>query len=174
MSSVMEVLAILRRRWLRVAVTCVVVVVATLLGISLVERQYRAEVSLLLNPSGPEVLDEVEGIEEQLDANTYRHYYRTQREILSSRTVAAEALARLGLAEDPTFLGVDEITDETERAEKLAEIDPVERLRELIDIREVPDSRVVRVRIEYSDPELAAEIANTVAQTYVDHVSGER
>src|SRR5689334_4910614 len=51
MSSAIEVLAILRRRWLRVAVTCVIVVVATLLGISMVEREYRAEVSLLLNPS---------------------------------------------------------------------------------------------------------------------------
>jgi succinoglycan biosynthesis transport protein ExoP len=174
MSSVMDVLGILRRRWLRVAVTCIVVVVATLLGVSMVERQYRAEVSLLLNPSGPEVLDEVEGIEEQLDANTYRHYYRTQREILSSRTVATEALARLGLAEDPTFLGVDKITDDAERASAIEAIDPVERLRELIDIREVTESRVVRVRIEYSDPEIAAEIANTVAQAYVDHVSGER
>jgi succinoglycan biosynthesis transport protein ExoP len=174
MSSAIEVLAILRRRWLRVAVTCVIVVVATLLGISMVEREYRAEVSLLLNPSGPEVLDQVEGLDEQLDANTYRHYYRTQREILSSRTVAAEALARLGLADDPTFLGVHEIQDEAERAAAIAEIDPVERLRELIDIREVTDSRVVRVRIEYSDPELAAQIANTVAQAYVDHVSGER
>lgn len=174
MSSVMDVLGILRRRWLRVAVTCMVIVVATLLGISLVERQYRAEVSLLLNPSGPEVLDEVQGIEEQLDANTYRQYYRTQREILSSRTVAAEALTRLGLADDPTFLGIDKITDEAERATAAEEIDPVERLRELIDIREVTDSRVVRVRIEYSDPDLAAEIANTVAAAYVDHVSGER
>lgn len=174
MSSVMDVIGILKRRWLRVAVTCIVVVVATLLGISLVERQYRAEVSLLLNPSGPEVLDEVQGIEEQLDANTYRHYYRTQREILSSRTVAAEALTRLGLAEDPTFLGVDKITNEAERASAIEAIDPVERLRELIDIREVTESRVVRVRIEYSDPDLAAEIANTVAAAYVDHVSGER
>jgi succinoglycan biosynthesis transport protein ExoP len=174
MSSFMDVLGILRRRWLRVGVTCMIVVVATLLGVSLVQREYRAEVSLLLNPSGPEVLDEVQGIEQQVDANTYRHYYRTQREILSSRTVAAEALTRLGLAEDPTFLGVEKITDEAERADAIAEIDPVERLRQLIDIREVPDSQVVRVRIEYSDPELAAEIANTVAQAYVDHVSGER
>src|SRR5690606_24773874 len=97
MSSVFEVLAILKRRWLRVLVTCAVVVVATLLVVSMIERQYRAEVSLLLNPSGPEVLDDVKGLDEQLDANTYRHYYRTQREIISSRTIAAEALDRLGL-----------------------------------------------------------------------------
>lgn len=170
----LEVLAILKRRWLRVLVTCAVVVVATLLVVSMVERQYRAEVSLLLNPSGPEVLDDVKGLDEQLDANTYRHYYRTQREIISSRTVAAEALERLGLADDPVFLGVDELPEGPERDEAIAEIDPVEQLRELIDIREVTDSRVVRVRIEYSDAALAAEIANTVAQAYVDHVSGER
>jgi succinoglycan biosynthesis transport protein ExoP len=174
MSSLFEVLAILRRRWLRVVVTCAIVVLATVLGVSLLEPQYRAEVSLLLQPSGPEVLDEVEGIEEQLDANTYRNYYRTQHEIISSRTVAAEALDRLGLADDPAFLGVDDIEDEDERAAVIAELDPVEALRELIDIREVHDSRVVRVRVEYSDPELAREIANTIAQAYVDHVSGER
>ena len=174
MNSVFEVLAILKRRWLRVLVTCAVVVVATLLVVSMIERQYRAEVSLLLDPSGPEVLDDVKGLDEQLDANTYRHYYRTQREIISSRTIAAEALDRLGLAGDPVFLDVDKIPEGPERDEAIAEIDPVEQLRELIDIREVPDSRVVRVRIEYSDPALAAEIANTVAQAYVDHVSGKR
>ncbi|WP_106089098.1 GumC family protein [Enhygromyxa salina] len=174
MGSVLEILTILRRRWLRVAVTCLIVVVTTVLAVSLLRPQYRAEATLLLQPSGAQVLDEVQGLGEQLDTNTYRHYYRTQHEIISSRAVAAEALARLGLADDPSFLDIADLTDPDEQAEAAAEIDPIERLRELVEIREVHDSRVVRIRVEYSDPELAAEIANTVAQAYLDHVGGER
>jgi succinoglycan biosynthesis transport protein ExoP len=174
MGSLLAVTEILRRRWLLVAVSCVVIVASTIVVISLMRPQYRAEATLLLNPRGPEVLDDVEGVEEKLDGNTYRHYYRTQREIISSRTVAVEALDRLGLAEDPEFLGIERIRDPAQQAEAAAEIDPIDRLRELVEIREVHDSRVVRIRVEYSDAELAAKIVNTVAAAYVDHVSGER
>lgn len=145
-----------------------------MLLLTLLPKQWRAEVSLLLNPSGPEVLDEVDGVEEELDSFGYRQYYRTQREVLSSRTVAEASIARLGLAEDPEFLGVDHIHDANERAEAAAEIDPVERLREIVSIREVNESRVVRIRVEYPDPERAAEIANTLAATYLEYITGER
>lgn len=174
MGSLLDVFAIVRRRWLIVLVTCAVVVVAAIIGVTLTPPQYRAEATLLLQPSGPEVLDDVQGVEEKLDGNTYRHYYRTQHEIISSRAVAQEALERLRLADDPEFLGLSRMRDAAERAEAAAEIDPIERLRDLIDIREVTDSRVVRIRVEYTDAALAAEIANTVAQAYVDHVSGQR
>ena len=65
----------------------------------------------------------------------------------------------VGLADDPVFLGIDNIEDEAERAREAEEIDPVERLRELVNIAEQRNSRVVEIAAEYPDPEIAAEIA---------------
>ncbi|MFV8755127.1 GumC family protein [Nannocystaceae bacterium ST9] len=165
---------VLRRRWrIVVALTGLALVVGVLL-LALLPAQWRAEATLIVHPSGLQVLDEVEGLEPTLDSNGYRAHYRTQREIVSSRTVAAEALRRLELADDPVFLGVDHIADPQAQAEAAAEIDPVERLRELVSVHEIPESLVVLIRAEYPDPVVAAELANTVAEAYLDHVSGER
>lgn len=174
MASLVELLGVMRRRWPIVATTVALALVLGVLVLTLVPRQWRGEVSLLLHPTGPEVLDTVDGVEERLDGHGYAHYYQTQRQVISSRTIAAAALAELGLDDDPAFLGIAGIDDPLRQAEAAAEIDPVERLRELIDVREVHDSRVVQIRVEYPDAEIAAEIANAVAQVYLDYINGER
>jgi succinoglycan biosynthesis transport protein ExoP len=165
---------VLRRRWrIAVATTSLALVVGVLL-LAVLPEQWRAETTLIVHPSGLEVLDEVEGLEPTLDSNGYRAYYRTQREIASSRTVAAEALRRLNLADNPVFLGVDHIRDPIAQAEAAAGIDPVERLRERVRVHEIPESQVMMIRAEYPDPVIAAELANALADAYLDHVSGER
>ena len=175
MATVVEVLTVMRRRW---AIVLTVILLALGVGAMLVTmapRYWRGEATLLLDPSGLEVLDTVEGVGERVDgAGGYSHYYQTQRQVISSRTIATAALSRLGLASDLDFLGVADIEDPARQAEAAAEVDPVERLRELIEVREVHDSRVLQVRIEYPDPEVAAEIANAVAEAYLEYVAGER
>lgn len=171
---IVELLVVMRRRWPIVLTAIALALTVGVLQIALVPRQWRGEATILLNPSGPEILDKVEGVEERVDRYGYTYYYQTQRNVISSRRVAAAALQQLGLAEDPVFLGLDAIEDEAKRAKLAAEIDPVERLRELIDVREVRDSRILQIRVEYPDPELAAAITNAVARAYLEYVTGER
>lgn len=173
MQTVIELLTVMRRRWPIVLATVGLALAIGALIVTLLPRQWRGEASLLLHPSGPEVLDTVEGVEERLDRNGYGQYYQTQRQVISSRTVAAAALAELGLADDPVFLGIGDLS-KAERADAMKDIDPVERLRELIEVREVHDSRVLNIRIEYPDAETAADIANAVADAYLEYVTGER
>jgi capsular exopolysaccharide synthesis family protein len=176
LAQVLRILAILRRRWLVVAVTTVLGVAAAAVAITLLQPRWRASASIVLHTSGPQVLDKVKGVSEDAESRIlgYREYYETQRQIMRSRTVGERALAELGLANDPVFLGISDIESEPERLAKAESIDPVERLGQLVSIEEVRNSRVVRISAEYPDPAIARDIANAVADAYLEHVRTSR
>ncbi len=175
-AQVMRVLAILRRRWLVVVVTVVLALASAALALTLLQPRWRASTTVVLNVSGPQVMDKVQGVTDDSDSRVvgYKEYYQTQRTIMHSRAVAEIALAKLGLASDPVFLGIDGIESEAERVSRAASIDPVERLRELVAIEEIRNSRVVSISAEYPDPIVAQEIANAVANAYVQYVKSSR
>ncbi len=174
--NLVRLLAILRRRWLVVATTTVLAIAAALVALYLIQPRWRAGATIVLHLSGPQVLDKVKGVTDEAEGRllAYREYYQTQREIIASRVVAERALAELGLAQDPVFLGIDGIRSEPERLAKQAEIDPIERLREITFIEEVRGSRLLRVSADYPDPQIAADIANAVADAYLDYVQRRR
>jgi len=175
-AQVMRVLAILRRRWLVVGVTVVLAMAAAALALTLLQPRWRASTTLVLHMSGPQVMDKVQGVADDHDSRVvgYKEYYQTQRTIMHSRAVSEIALAKLGLASDPVFLGIDGIESEAERVAAAAAIDPIERLRELVAIEEIRNSRVVEVSAEYPDPIVAQEIANAVADAYLEYVKSSR
>ena len=53
-------------------------------------------------------------------------------------------------------------------AESIGELDTINSIRNMIKVTPITDSRLVRIGVEHKDPELAAEIANIVSQSYVD------
>lgn len=172
----MRFLAILRRRWLVVLVITVLALAGAAIAILALQPRWRASATVVLHLSGPQVLDKVKNVTEDPEARlvAYKEYYQTQREIIHSRSVAERALASLGLAQDPIFLGIADITSEPERLARAAEIDPIERLREMVFVDEVRGSRVLRISADYPDPQVAAEIANAVADAYLAHVEASR
>lgn len=175
-AQVLRVVAILRRRWLVVMVTTVLAIASAALALTMLQPRWRASATVVLHMSGPQVLDKVKGVADEGDSRLvgYKEYYQTQRTIMHSRAVAERALTSLGLASDPVFLGIDGIESEAERVAVAATIDPVERLRELVVIDEVRNSRVMEISSEYPDPEVAREIANAVAHAYLAHVASSR
>lgn len=176
LAQLSRLLLILRRRWLVIAVTTVVCIAGSIGVLRLLEPRWQSSASIVLHMSGPQVLDKVEGVGEDAQARLlgYKEYYQTQRQIMSSRTVAEAALEKLGLATDPQFLGVHNIEDPAEREAEAATIDPVERLREMLTISEVPGSRIVLITAEYPDPIVARNIANEVAEAYMQHIRDGR
>ncbi|MEX1368293.1 MAG: Wzz/FepE/Etk N-terminal domain-containing protein, partial [Nannocystaceae bacterium] len=176
LAQVMRLLAILRRRWLVVGVTTTLCLAAAALAIMLLQPRWSATASVVLHMSGPQVLDKIKGVAEDAEGRVlgYREYYQTQREIMQSRAVAERALAELGLARDPVFLGIDDVETEQERQALAELIDPVERLRELTHVQEVRGSRVVQISAEYPDADVAADIANAIADAYIAHVQRSR
>ena len=174
-ATVVRVADSLRRRWLVVAIVVAFAVASMVLIVSMLRPHWKASTTLVINLTGPQILDTVQGVnDEERTAAAYEQYYETQRAIINSRTIAEAALAGLGLSTDPMFLGVDQIRDEAERARKMEDVDPVERLLDLVEVSEVRNSRVVKISVEYPDAKLAADIANAVADAYLDYVDNSR
>ena len=176
LEALLRVGAILRRRWLVILAITLIVVATSALGIATMRPYWRASATLVINANGPEILDTVQGVheDEEQGGQSYKRYAATQAEIIQSRRVAKKALDELGIESDLVFLGVDEVTDPAERQRKIDQTDPVERLRETIAVSEVGNSRILRVSAEYPDPAMAQQIANTVANTYLGHVTKTR
>ena len=175
-AQLLRVITILRRRWLVVLVTTVLCVAGAAVGVDMLQSRWRSSATIVLQMSGPQVLDKVQGVAEDAEARLigYKEYYQTQRTIMQSRAVAERALQGLGLAGDPEFLGVADIEDEHERTRRIQSIDPVERLQRLVHVQEVRNSRVVEISAEYHDPIIARDIANAVADAYVAYVQESR
>ena len=176
MEQLMRFIGVLRRRWLVVAVTVVVAVAGSFAAISMLRPKWRANATVVLHLAGPQVLDKVKGVSDDNEGRlfAYKEYYQTQKEIIGSRVVAQRALGVLGLAQDPVFLGVDGIGSEAERLAKMQAIDPADRLRELVFVEEVRGSRLLRISADYPDPQIAADIANAVADAYLEHIHQSR
>lgn len=176
LSQIGRLVGIVRRRWLIVLACVVLGAAGAAVAVKLLPPRWKADATVLLRMTGPQVLDKVQGVNEDEEDRraSYRDYYETQRQIMGSRAVAERALSELGLAHDPVFLGVANIESEQEREARLALIDPVERLRDLVNVGEVRNSRLVRIQVEYPEPEVAAEIVNAIADSYLTYVESGR
>jgi capsular exopolysaccharide synthesis family protein len=161
--------ALWRRKWLIVSVTAGMV----LLGMVYTLRQpkiYAATTSLIIDVAAPRILDtdvkEVMG-DERGNYWANKEYYQTQSEVITSRAVASRVVDRLGLRNDPVFLGVAGLQDEEARKKAMASIDAVALVRSRITVIPSANSRVVRVAVEDVDPKRAALLANEVAEAYI-------
>lgn len=159
-----------KRRWV-----VSLVLVGTLAGVIAYTlkqpKVYRAQAALVVERHRPKVLSEVKDVVDSGDSSYWsnREFYKTQYEILRSRRLAEAVVARLGLDRNLAFLGIDEERmTPTEVEEALAETDPAEVLRERTSAEQVKDSYLFYVDAESTDPNLAAEIATTVATTFRD------
>lgn len=171
-AQLLRLLGVLRRRWLSWASMVALCVAAAGLAVRLVPARYEASASLVLHQGGPQVLDKVRGVSEEgrVEGKDYDAYYQTQRAIMRSRAVATRALEQLGLADDPDALR--EADGPLHAAPP--EADAVERLQRLVSIREIRRSWVVEITAEHPDPERARDLANAMADAYLEHVRSSR
>lgn len=169
--AALRFLAIVRRRWLAVGATVLLVAAVGLAVVSNLRPYWRARVSVVVNTDAPtRVLDSVSGVNDQdlWSPVAQQEYAGTQQEIIKSRSVATAALERLDIADDPVFLGVDGVENDERRAELAAQADPVEILRSMITTGRVRDSKVLWIAVEYPDPEVARDIVNAVADAFLE------
>jgi succinoglycan biosynthesis transport protein ExoP len=161
--------ALWRRKWLILGVMAVVVLAGTFHTLRQ-PKIYAASTSLIIDVAAPRVLDtEVKEVMGDERGNYWanKEYYTTQSEVITSRSVAARVVDRLGLRNDPAFLGVEGIQDEEARKKVMASIDAVSLVRARIAVIPSANSRVVRIAVEDVDPKRAALLANEVAEAYI-------
>ena len=182
---------LMRRRWLifsAVSLAVILALVATFVATPI----YRSTLLLQIETEGNRVVDYGDVMPEE--AAGYRSnmdFYRTQYELLKSRTLARRVIDQLGLgpAEDDadreSFFGdllamakgwVASLA-RTETADGGAEgVDPEQTIATneenamlgQLTIEPVRDSRLVRIHYDSSDPIIAAQVANAVAANFIN------
>lgn len=167
---------ILRRKWV-ILLVFAVVVGATTLYTTRQPRVYAAQISLIIDPKEPRFLDnQIQDVNN--DTGSYywanKEYLETQFKIIQSRAVSQRVVEKLGLNTDPEFLGVAKLPEDKRRQELMAKMDAVARLQAKIKVEPVKDSRVSLIKIEDSEPNRAALLANEVAQAYMDELLAQK
>jgi capsular exopolysaccharide synthesis family protein len=165
-----EYLAVVRKHlWtVVVAVAVAVAVIASTLHTFRQKPVYQATAQIIIEKETPNILSlnrdyvEVQNYDEQ--------FYPTQYKILQSRSLAQAVIERLRLESHPEFAVAGPAAKEPAGAEARAE-----RLNDLIDallarVTVVPlkNTRLVNLQLWAYEPKLAALLANTLADLYIE------
>jgi capsular exopolysaccharide synthesis family protein len=176
------------RKWSIIGIALLFVLVAVLVVFK--QRPvYQATASLLIEPESTKIVQ----IEDVYAVTGDDAYYRTQVEILKSRALAARVIDKLSLAEHPEFQpeedqgglsfklnfnwrdwfaawlpAMDEGVSDPEAEALAAREALIDDFLERLKVTPVRNTRFVRISFEAHDPALAARIANTLADTYIE------
>lgn len=98
----------------------------------------------------------------------------TQVKILQSNTLALLVIRNLGLDKRPEFAGPDASNQKSGAIAKLSpqtlgrEEQLMQTFHENLRVQQVPNTSIVEIKYSSPDPTLAAEVANSTAQTYIE------
>jgi capsular exopolysaccharide synthesis family protein len=158
---------IVHRRWVVYVTTAVIGTCATIA--TFMQRPvYRATVQLQIEQSTSKVLpfqDVVSAVHE-----TGRDFYQTQHRIIQSRNIARRVIESLDLAHTPQFLGgAVPPAAQNGSAGSAAPDDAwvVDLFLGRLSVTPVGYSRLVSVSFDSADADLAARVANAVADAYI-------
>ncbi len=166
-----DYLAILsKRRWV-FATFFFAIVVGAGVWVWRQPRVYEASCSLEIDPFTPSPTgSSIQGVSTVGGGFFWQEkaFEETQYQIIQSRAVSQRVVDKLGLADDPAFLGVDQVKDPVLRQKLMSESDPVARLQGMITVQPVKDSRIVTVSVDDTNPARAQRLANAISDAYVE------
>lgn len=191
--DLLHVLRLLRRRWRMAAFIAVLCTLLSVLVISALPRAYRAEALLILDPRRSKI-SELQAPTDALLSRTQADLsaIRTEAEMILAPTVLRDVVTRLGLADQPAessawriHLGEllarltgwatsllpqveapDSPAGDMEARDRRVD-EAVEALGRRVSVVNQGGSYTLRVQAEDTDPAMAAQIANTVAEVHL-------
>lgn len=155
--------------WKKKHLIIAVAIAAAIAGYYYTKQQppiYRTYAKLIVSPSTPQILPEFQQITPLGMASYYgsTEYLATQYEIMRGPKVAKQVVERLRLTENADFLGFDpQSVPIEERAVIASDI-----LRGQMAVEPIPESMIVLLSYEDTDPVRAAQMANALSRSYVD------
>ena len=148
-----DYLDVLRRRRDIFVLFFVVTVLAVTIGSFIMKPEYRATATLLIDPESPNVLTTTGAVELQSqNYYSYREYYQSQAEILTSYTLVKKVFDELGLGTQKEYIKAQE---------------PIKKFLKTIKVEPVRDTRLLKLNVENGDAERAAKITNRIAGLFV-------
>lgn len=150
---------------------------------------YRSTATLLLDPE----VSKIAPVESLYGIKSGEQYYKTQYEILKSRSLAKAVILRMELDKNPEFqaskktgwlaklnfdwikqikslfITADEDSNKGVNSNNVSKAleSLVSKFKSRLTVSPVRDSQLVNVSFDAFDPVLAAEVANTIANTYI-------
>lgn len=162
---------ILRHLWLTVSVV-VIAMLGTFFYLRTIAPLYRATALVDLDTESPNVLGSMSaGIDQQIGgrgARELRLNFESQYRVIGGRAVSEDVANRLALREDASFLGLSGVKSPVELRAALAKADAAAVVMGAITIEPIFESSLVRIHARASSPKIATQIANTVAEVYID------
>jgi polysaccharide biosynthesis transport protein len=168
-------------------------VFVTLLHLLMTTPIYTAQTTVMMLPKAPSGIDPAEALIEIEASYDGSDYFKTQSEILKSRTLAASVVRNLGLNRNSAFTGsgrpglfsamVDGLhqrlhdlltppppgSSAAPRSGLLGvSADQIDAYLGGLSIRTIPSTSLVEIDYSSPDPMLAARIANAHAEAYID------
>lgn len=141
--------------------------------ISMMTSKYVSTATVLVKaqPDNVSPFPQVEGYD-----STRTGYYETQFALMQSRIVLEQAVRNLKLDENPDFNGVKSDNKEGNTAENQQQrVDhALKTILKNLTISSVRTTHLASISYESSSPKLAAEIANGVAQAFIDYTAEQK
>jgi capsular exopolysaccharide synthesis family protein len=134
-------------------------VAAALVVTMLTKPLYRAWVTLEVNPPSVEILTEESGASRGSNVSSW-DFIATQIGLLSSRSLAERVAQDLNLASNPQFVGTE--GDAATRVRAAAGM-----VAEGLEVIPPADGQLIRFSYTSGSPQLAAEIANGIAENFI-------
>ena len=182
-----------KRRWIAIPVFLIVFVSAAINTFRTVPV-YDATVQMMIEQDTPAIA----GLEELFrtaDRRFQEEFYQTQYRILQSRRLARRTIGLLGLEDDPRFAAqrsatlwarvTGRVTAWTNGVlgrpaeppdpvampdDVMAEVEFVDGFRTGLTIAPISRSRLVDITYRFTDPKLAARVANGYAEAYIEEI----
>jgi len=176
---------LLKRKWMIIAFLFVIVI-ATITTTSFITPIYQASLTLQIERIQPRVL-QYQSVESEdiYGFLAYQAFYKTQYELLQSHSLAQRVIDQLALTKNSSFVGENEqkvsivrtFVDWMKEAfgkqpndQELKKQEPnfTKLFLSALKVEPIRDSRLVKIHYESPDPELAAQIVNTLANAFID------
>ena len=170
-------LGILRRRiWALLSTFIILTTLGTLYAFKSTPI-YQGTAKILIEKQSPRAAQFEDVVEPYV---TGQDYYKTQKELVRSRTVLEGALQQPGMAELPEITGEGSqpplfarILGQARRTvsallggEPVQPLEPWEQLRKHLQVEQVRDTHLLLVNVESKQPQRAAQLANAVARSF--------
>ncbi len=141
-----------RRRWTVVLLFFVIVVGTVTIGSFYMTPIYRATTTILIDLESPNVLTSTGSVALQQQHQPYKDYFRSQQEIIVSRGLIQKVFDEFDLINTGAY-----------REAK----DPLKGFLKTIKVEPIRDTRLLQLSVDNKDGELAARLANRIAEIYV-------
>ena len=154
-----------RRRWEVLSVVLVVLTIVTIYSFKM-KPVYQATARLEIDAETPQI-QSLKDLSENMPIDDT--FLQTQVKVIQSDNLAWETIQQLGLANNPEFASVresakgKETDSRTMRGRLMREFDAD------VGVDLVRNTQMVEVNFESTDPNLAAQVANTLVNNYIEY-----